>query len=321
MHTQLRYAFGLGLALGVPLALYAAIWWNSGQVAIVRGTIPETGGWAPRHIVVRAGQPLNLRLTSKDGAHGFAIGQTDFEPVDLNPGETQHVTYTFEKPGTYTFYCTKWCSVNHWRMRGTIEVRPAFPWQTAPIASTTPPLFAQLGLDLDQPHPAAITPTVKPSAQRGALHQIALPSRADYNATSPYAYWQTLRQTTPELSEAEAWDVVAAAWRANTTSETLREGRQIYADQCAACHGEQGAGDGMMAEAIRRQFAQNAHHLAGPTNFADPTVMLGASPALLQGKIVRGGMGTGMPAWGNILTETQMWAVTDYVWTFQFSQE
>jgi len=26
--------------------------------------------------------------------------------------------------------------------------------------------------------------------------------------------------------------------------------------------------------------------------------MLGASPALLHGKIVRGGMGTGMPYWG-----------------------
>jgi hypothetical protein len=40
--------------------------------------------------------------------------------------------------------------------------------------------------------------------------------------------------------------------------------------------------------------------------------MLGASPALLQGKIIRGGMGTGMPYWGPIFTEAQTWALVDY---------
>jgi mono/diheme cytochrome c family protein len=48
--------------------------------------------------------------------------------------------------------------------------------------------------------------------------------------------------------------------------------------------------------------------------------MLGASSALLQGKILRGGMGSGMPYWGPILTEAQMWALTDYLWTFQFGE-
>jgi hypothetical protein len=32
-----------------------------------------------------------------------------------------------------------------------------------------------------------------------------------------------------------------------------------------------------------------------PADFTDPARMLGASPALLEGKILRGGMGTGMP--------------------------
>ena len=32
------------------------------------------------------------------------------------------ITLTFDKPGIYTFFCTRWCGVNHWRMRGTIEV-------------------------------------------------------------------------------------------------------------------------------------------------------------------------------------------------------
>ncbi len=44
-----------------------------------------------------------------------------------------------------------------------------------------------------------------------------------------------------------------------------------------------------------------------PADFTNPKRMLGASPALLQGKILRGGMGTGMPMWGSIFTEEQIW--------------
>jgi mono/diheme cytochrome c family protein len=46
--------------------------------------------------------------------------------------------------------------------------------------------------------------------------------------------------------------------------------------------------------------------------------MLGASPALLQGKILRGGMGTGMPMWGSIFTEEEIEALVAYLYTFQF---
>jgi mono/diheme cytochrome c family protein len=55
-----------------------------------------------------------------------------------------------------------------------------------------------------------------------------------------------------------------------------------------------------------------------PATFADPQRMLGASPALLQGKILRGGMGTGMPMWGSIYTEEQIWNIISYLYTFQF---
>jgi len=44
-----------------------------------------------------------------------------------------------------------------------------------------------------------------------------------------------------------------------------------------------------------------------------------ASPALHYGKVQRGGMGTGMPNWGPILTDQQTWAVVAYLWTFQFA--
>jgi mono/diheme cytochrome c family protein len=55
-----------------------------------------------------------------------------------------------------------------------------------------------------------------------------------------------------------------------------------------------------------------------PVDFTDSKRMLGASPALLQGKILRGGMGTGMPMWGSIFTEEQIWDLIAYLYSFQF---
>jgi mono/diheme cytochrome c family protein len=55
-----------------------------------------------------------------------------------------------------------------------------------------------------------------------------------------------------------------------------------------------------------------------PVDFTDTKRMLGASPALLEGKILRGGMGTGMPMWGSIFTEEQIWDLITYLYSFQF---
>ena len=97
-------------------------WWVRNRGVILHARMAETGGWTPESLTVEAGQPLHLRLTSDDVMHGFAVGQSDQPPVDIFPGEVTEVTLTFDKPGKYTFYCTRWCSANHWRMRGTIEV-------------------------------------------------------------------------------------------------------------------------------------------------------------------------------------------------------
>jgi mono/diheme cytochrome c family protein len=62
------------------------------------------------------------------------------------------------------------------------------------------------------------------------------------------------------------------------------------------------------------------HTVEAATAFTD-LALLGASNALLQGKVIRGGMGTGMPAWGTVFSEEELQALLDYLWTFQFSQE
>ena len=303
-------------------------WRRQEATVLLHASMPEAGGWEPDAIQAVSGQPLHLRLTSQDVTHSFAVGQMDMEPVDIEPGEVTEVTLTFDRPGTYTFYCTRWCGPNHWRMRGTIEVGGEKPAQAAasaePSGQSQLPLYVQLGLDIDAPHPALVTPVSRPSSKDSGQSLEGLPesylSQAYYRSHSPAQVWQDLRaeSVTRQLNDEQVWGLVAGIWQANTNPEKLAIGKTLYARNCAACHGESGAGDGPMADYLTQSIQpMEGHGATAPADFTDPTSMLGASPAILHGKITRGGMGTGMPYWGPIFTDEQIWALVDWLWTFQ----
>ncbi len=315
--------FGLLIAVGLP----AYGWWRQSQVTVVHAHMAERGGWTPGDLSVAVGQPLHLRLTSDDVTHGFAVGQSDQPAVDVIPGEMTEVTLQFSKPGKYTFYCTRWCSVNHWRMRGTIEVT-GNPTETVSAPS---PLYVSLGLNLDAQHHASVIPAQKPAAWRGALLNLPLPqtyTERNYFLThSPEDLFLALRAdaTYSKLTSQQVWDFVAWVWQVNTPPAQIAEGRQLFAANCAACHGEGGAGNGVFADqlaaASTEMTGMQGEHTQRPADFTDPNHMLSASPAHLQGKILRGGMGTGMPYWGPIFTEDQTWSIVAFLWTFQFDLE
>jgi len=313
------------VALGLPLMVLGG--WRAtraSSIVTLHARMSEDGGWSADTLRVAAGQPLQLNLISDDVVHGFAIGHVDLTPIDLQPGQMVRATLVFPQPGTYTFYCTRWCGPNHWRMRGEIEVSGPGVSEDSP----QPPLYQTLGIDLDAPHPAGVVPNRRPSPARGAGLGINLPAgftdRSAYVARSPAAMWLALRAdaSTQALPDKEVWDLVAWIWRSNTTDASLAVGAALFAQNCAACHGESGAGDGVMAGSIDVASMGSGGTSAplAPADFTDPGRMLGASPALLHGKITRGGMGTGMPYWGPILTEAQIWSLTDYLWTFQFEE-
>lgn len=310
----------VSLFLGLALALLAG-WYTGPRAEVVHARMPENGGWSQDYLTAEVGKPLELRLTSDDVVHGFAVGRLDWPAVDIYPGETSEISLEFDRPGKYTFYCTRWCGPNHWRMRGTIEVRGA---ATEPQTSVQP-LYLALGIDLDAPHPADVLPAGQPSAARGKALSAAVPEeylQPDYyRSHSPEELWKTLRGRGKlvGLRDEQIWDLVAFVWWLNTTPQRLEEGAQLYAENCAACHGEQGQGNGVFAHLVPHESGQEAgHEITSPTDFTEVEGMLGASPALLQGKILRGGMGTGMPYWGPILTEEQTWALVDYLYSFQF---
>src|SRR5215208_3797956 len=147
---------GVLLAVGVPLLVWQ-------RTPLIHVSMAEEGGWSPNTLKAQVGEPLTLHLTSDDVMHGFAVGQMDMEPVDVAPGKVTDVTLTFDKAGAYTFFCTRWCGLNHWRMRGTIEVSGG----VSDVQPASVPLYVDLGIDIDAPHEAPAVPSSKPSALNG----------------------------------------------------------------------------------------------------------------------------------------------------------
>jgi cytochrome c oxidase subunit 2 len=303
----------LGVALGGRL--------GGGQgsaVVEIHARMASEGGWGPGEITVGLGDSLRLRLVSDDVTHGFAVGHTTIPPVDLKPGIPEDVTLRFDRPGTYTFYCTRWCGVNHWRMRGTILVTGETDQRT-----DEDPVPLVLDLDLDAPHPAAAVPSMPPDPARGRRLLAELPAvdrdPEELRRVSPADTFLRLRADPKhaDRTDQELWNLVAALWLSAGSLAQRRVGSDLFAANCAACHGERGHGRGVMAPALAANLPPSSMPGRGkPADFTDRRTMLGASSALLAGKILRGGMGTGMPNWGAILTDEHVRALVAYLRTF-----
>lgn len=96
------------------------------------GVILDSYAYAPSHLVVQAGKPVELTLTSVTTLtpHNFILN----DPVaglhveqDVGAGKTVTVRFTPNQPGTVTFYCDKkllfFASHREKGMEGRLEVR------------------------------------------------------------------------------------------------------------------------------------------------------------------------------------------------------
>ena len=83
----------------------------------------ERFSFQPSEVRIKAGVPVEIRLTSDDTDHGFRILDTDVNARIPKRGKG-HVTVTFQPPsaGRYTFECSHVCGAGHAFMRGTIVV-------------------------------------------------------------------------------------------------------------------------------------------------------------------------------------------------------
>ena len=85
----------------------------------------------------------------------------------------------------------------------------------------------------------------------------------------------------------------------------LVRGRTIYQARCLSCHGEAGRGDGPTAKS-----------LLGPPvgDFTDATWKHGDRPEQVVGVVARGVDKTAMSAWGGVLDDPDLRAVSAYVY-------
>jgi len=297
----------------------------------VTARIPEAGGFAPEAIRVAAGETVRLRFSVPDVTHGIAIGPglgIDLGHVD--PGRVKEVRTTFARPGRYTIYCNTWCSPNHWRMRATIVVYdPARPDAAIPPDPPDPVIesLAARRVDIDAAHQAAATPArpfdLASGARAVAQRERALPAeltRPEWRRRhSPAEAWGRL--VAAGLDRDEAWDAVAHLWLAELDGARLEAAAVLFRKNCAACHGESGDGRGPGAAALAAQGI-GQHGGAGPPKkpaaFSRAESMLGGTSEIYYAKLRRGGMGTGMPSWGPILTRDETWMLVDYLWTLLF---
>ncbi len=82
-------------------------------------------------------------------------------------------------------------------------------------------------------------------------------------------------------------------------------GAQVYRNNCEACHGAQGHGDGPAGVALE----------PAPKNLAQLSKV--ASDDYLFWRISTGRPGTAMPPWKGVLSDEQIWQVISYVRTLK----
>jgi cytochrome c oxidase subunit II len=76
----------------------------------------DMSGFDQKEIRVKAGEPVTIRLTSLDnehhtdggGKHQWAVDELALDII-AQPESSNYLTFTPEKPGTYTFYCDICC--------------------------------------------------------------------------------------------------------------------------------------------------------------------------------------------------------------------
>lgn len=81
--------------------------------------------WAMKPDTVRAGTPVEFRVTSADVNHGFAIYAPNgliATQTQAMPGFTNKLVHTFTEPGTYTVMCLEYCGIGHAPMTAELKV-------------------------------------------------------------------------------------------------------------------------------------------------------------------------------------------------------
>ncbi len=112
------------------------------------------------------------------------------------------------------------------------------------------------------------------------------------------------------LSEAERWAVSLYTYTLSYDADQIALGQEIYARECAGCHGENGLGDGPDMVVSSRSTG----------NLTDQEKMITLSDDAIY-TIIAEGAGRVMPAYGDRLTGAELQAVTRYTRTLSLESD
>lgn len=83
--------------------------------------------FTPERVEIKKGDHVIWHLTNlertRDATHGFALSGYNIN-LSLEPGETQTIEFDATQSGTFTYYCTEFCSALHLEMLGYFLVEP-----------------------------------------------------------------------------------------------------------------------------------------------------------------------------------------------------
>lgn len=110
------------------------------------------------------------------------------------------------------------------------------------------------------------------------------------------------------LNDRQRWDVVAYTYTLSTTPAALAQGKALYVEKCAECHGAGGKGDGAKAAAAKLKMP----------DWTEPGRLAQRSATDLL-NVTKNGTAAGMPAFASQLNDEQGWALADYLRTLSFA--
>lgn len=85
--------------------------------------IAEQYLFIPHCVLVPAGVPVRLRITSADNVHALTIGGTDYS-IKAIPGTITQTKLQFQQAGDYKTVCREFCGAGHYAMRSEVKVVP-----------------------------------------------------------------------------------------------------------------------------------------------------------------------------------------------------
>lgn len=99
---------------------------RDGNTVTVRMTAVRSH-YNPERVEIQEGDHVIWTITnleqSPDATHGFAIPYYNIN-LSLEPGESQTIEFDATAPGTFSYYCTEFCSALHLEMTGYLTIQP-----------------------------------------------------------------------------------------------------------------------------------------------------------------------------------------------------